>query len=583
MANNRIQHHFYINNCLGSFYRGTLNYFSKEFIKFNYKVIGTYDKAVEFFNKKTETHGIKIPPSITLDPSGEFEPEERGGKFLWQYPNLAPAMGAAQFEPIYQDNQMIVTPVFTRFKGTIEIMMWLESIYEYLDLRTLIYIWSGGLNRILRPIPYKSYIILPDEILNYTYSNNVTEQAYQIDWRSTDAVLTLVRNIAQEKVVYPITMNPTYKITGVSDGSEKYGGDKLAEYRLNLSVEYEIELPTYIHIQSDWKIEHMNMNFELGTVYSQYGTSEPSVSLEELNKKYSTEEPFSDIADMEDYRIENSALDGIENRILAEGDNLVFNPSKSSIINWNPIISGRLVMINSPADWLGIEKGDIIYSPEFTEDDLPYMRIAKGFLSPEASKSQKFVSNKVGLLKTTYVGGLDSTQVINIQNVDGGLITLDPHTEKIYEGVLPVEKLSVGDPRFGDNALSGLYKSHEDQVKDTIKVGSGSDLGSKSGVYSDAIMLKFGVDSTATHVESFDLYQTDKAIYSFQSEDVGKDNVSINSPFPLDDKDKLVLLSYAGKMEYGRDYTFDVENNLIISALQPKLDEVIEFYYYVIK
>jgi len=39
-------------------------------------------------------------------------------------------------------------------------------------------------------------------------------------------------------------MRPWLKLTGVSDASEKYGGDNLSDYKLSLDIEWETMLPT---------------------------------------------------------------------------------------------------------------------------------------------------------------------------------------------------------------------------------------------------------------------------------------------------------------------------------------------------
>ena len=126
--------------------------------------------VVEYFKKQLELGqevDKQILPAVTLDPSGEFAPEERGGKFLWQYPELYPAFGAKMWKKMYVDENILITPCFSRFQGNIELLFWFSSVYEYLDFRTKLFMFSGGYGRWLRPKLFWSYITLPDEIIDF--------------------------------------------------------------------------------------------------------------------------------------------------------------------------------------------------------------------------------------------------------------------------------------------------------------------------------------------------------------------------------------------------------------------------------
>ena len=67
----------YVHESFSSLFHGMLNWFSTIFEpRFAYKVISTYDKAVQFFrSKQTARDGTiqtNILPSITLDPNLDF-------------------------------------------------------------------------------------------------------------------------------------------------------------------------------------------------------------------------------------------------------------------------------------------------------------------------------------------------------------------------------------------------------------------------------------------------------------------------------------------------------------------------------
>lgn len=264
--------HFYINNCLGAFYKGMLNWFGDEFYpRTNYKVMGSYEKSVEFFNKKRSNSreiDTNILPSITLDPSYDFEPDEQGGRFLWQHENLAPGLASGLFDS-YEglENQCIkLTPIFSRYKGRFDLIFWLNSIYELLDVRVYLFQWSGGYNRRLRPIHIDSFIILPNAINEYLINDETP-----IDWSGSDRLLRKIASTNQDYYTLPITLTPQLYFESITDGSNKYGQDAVAEYKLIATMAYEINIPTYMVMSPNYGVKKINLNIRMDSIYSKYG------------------------------------------------------------------------------------------------------------------------------------------------------------------------------------------------------------------------------------------------------------------------------------------------------------------------
>ena len=280
--------HHYINNCLGSFFRGVLQWMSTEFYPdFKYKIIGSYDKSVEYFNKRRELDREvvkQILPAVTLDPSYDFQLEERAGKFLWQIPTLAPGLGCKLFNPLdgLRNQDVTITPVFSRYQGTFDLIFWLHSVYELLDFRVKLFQFSGGYNRIMRPDMFDSFIIMPQDILDYKIDGERV-----IDWSDTTGETIIITNMGIEKFVYPVKLTPWFKFTSITDASRKYGGDSIAEYKLQATVEWEIELPTYLvletYVQSHVG-QYIRINFDakMDFAYSKYGQQ----YIETLNPDY---------------------------------------------------------------------------------------------------------------------------------------------------------------------------------------------------------------------------------------------------------------------------------------------------------
>lgn len=270
-------YNFFINNCMGSFFRGTLNWWADVFYpRINYRVIGTYDKAVEYFTKKkTHEHEIdrNILPSITLDPAYEFQPAEVGGRFYWQYPLLSSGLGKKLYNriPTLEEDQSIsLVPVFTRYEGAFDLTFWLHSVYELFDVRVYMLQFCGGLNRQIRPAIFDSFITVPQELVDYEYTDS-DGNSHTIDWSQTDLKATLVENTGHYHYTLPTKLTPMYKLASLSDSSEKFGGDNICKYKLTATFEYEIDLPTYMVMTPYCGGITPNFSLSMDSTYSRYG------------------------------------------------------------------------------------------------------------------------------------------------------------------------------------------------------------------------------------------------------------------------------------------------------------------------
>jgi hypothetical protein len=281
MSQLRERYHF-IHNVFANFFKDMLDWLSTGiYPRFEYRVVGTYDKAVEYIQKQCQygrETDMPYLPALILNPTGDFLPADgnAGGKQLWRYPNLAPTLSKRLFDPIYRDEQVLMYPGFLRMKGEVELIMLCNSFYEYCDIRMLFINMFGGLDRIIYPKFFSSFIILPQSFLDYTYTNPYTGQTYQIDWTSANASERLVRSTATNELVLPLNIKPEITLTGLSDASNRYGGaDNIAEWKLNATINYELEMPTYMVIESDYLAQGIDLEIRYESVYSMYNDYQP--------------------------------------------------------------------------------------------------------------------------------------------------------------------------------------------------------------------------------------------------------------------------------------------------------------------
>jgi hypothetical protein len=253
-----------------------MEYMKYLYPRFQYTVFGTYDKAVEYLDKMAEycrETDKPLLPALILNPSGDFDIADAiaGGRQLWRFPNLAWGQSKYLFDPIYQDKNLQVWVSFMRIKGEIEFMMLLNSFYEYTDLRMLMLNIFGGTDRIIEPSFFSSFIILPEELVNYTYTNEYTGLKYKIDWFGAGAKIELISTTGKNELVVPCRIKPQVSLVSLSDASNRYGGtDKLADYRLGGTINYEVELPNFIVLQGDYLTEHVDVELNYGSAYSAY-------------------------------------------------------------------------------------------------------------------------------------------------------------------------------------------------------------------------------------------------------------------------------------------------------------------------
>jgi len=70
----------------------------------------------------------------------------------------------------------------------------------------------------------------------------------------------------------------------MADGSNRYGGpDKIAEWRLTVTINYELEMPNYLILESDYLAEHVQLEMRYGSTYSAYNDYQPPVNRQIYN------------------------------------------------------------------------------------------------------------------------------------------------------------------------------------------------------------------------------------------------------------------------------------------------------------
>ena len=254
-------HHYYINNAYASFFRSIADYFRSDwFDRSSDTIISTYTKAVRHWMNIKKNAGEDYSPNypfLSMDIGTDLEPDPQAGRFFHQYPawrkRWATDLYGNYYEPvIYKDDQVLISPIWNRYKGTIELTIWCSSIYEYFDVRQLVFQKWSGLDRIIMPVVVDGCIVLPDELVDWEYTNEYLPVNYPIRWEENKAETKLIKNMNRNKVVYPFSVKPQLRLSSVTSGADKYGGsgDDVAEHRLVIEMIWESYLPTHVGVHS---------------------------------------------------------------------------------------------------------------------------------------------------------------------------------------------------------------------------------------------------------------------------------------------------------------------------------------------
>lgn len=258
----------FLNNAIGHFYRGFLDWFASSFYApCQTKIISTYTKGISKLNQRLNNQDKfdVVLPAVILDPSGEIVVDDRQNH-LWRYDSLQSRMAKDVFDYLYKDDEVTITPVFNRYIGEMEVTILLRSIYEYLDMRLYIIQSFNNENRYNRPFIVNTFLVLPQELIDLKY-NTADGTLRGLDWSTALMENRLIENINKTQYTVPLVLTPIFKYTSISDSSNaKSVGSELEEYKISLSVTYELDLPVYFYVQSDYKIT-VPATLSIGTGY----------------------------------------------------------------------------------------------------------------------------------------------------------------------------------------------------------------------------------------------------------------------------------------------------------------------------
>lgn len=422
----------YIHETFSSMFHGMLDWFQSKFEpRFSYKVISTYDKAVQFFNSKRHSKdGIvatNILPSITLDPNLDFINEERSGKFLWMFNELDNYRQRSVSPKInLRDQGVVISINHTRYSGTCDVTFWLSSIYELFDFRTKLIQFCGGTGRWIRPDCFWSHLIIPKEIVEFDETHN----GKKLDWRSTPLEMIQFSTTNSKEYAVPYNINAIWRLDSVSDGSVKYGSDQVSEWKLTATFTWEANIPTFIRLDN-YAFYNMRptLKFHLGPAYSSQPLIDNIKTIEFLSKDQ-----------VLDQVTRNNSIYIIDNKDKIISPIVKLDDSQCQhyplfYTNYDHIVKGKLYT----KEWLisnELPNEDFIalidsYDPNICDD---FLNAAKGCICKHDDKSSRFFS-KISALKIPTICHFDDKLYDYLTRQNGNDITMDSISKLIFSGI----------------------------------------------------------------------------------------------------------------------------------------------------
>jgi len=240
----------YAHQVVGNVYRLFLEYLSTHLYDvYKTRTISTYNKAVQQLLKPDIPRNTALP-AIALDPTLPINFDEKFGNQLWRTP-VAASQSRYNFEPIYQDENIRITPGFVRYTSLVSIYLWFDSIYQLIDAQLRYHQAFHGTNRFLKMFGMNVLCPLPDKV--FLAHDDTTAQP--INWNH--ATPTLLDTINKEIPMMQMYMSPLVRLDAIqSIGTrDKDSGEDIATCAAQMDITMEFEIPVFFIVESYWQVQ----------------------------------------------------------------------------------------------------------------------------------------------------------------------------------------------------------------------------------------------------------------------------------------------------------------------------------------
>jgi len=423
MLNTYYYYNDYVHQAVGNIYFSFLEYITTQVSqRFKWKTITTYNRAIEIIKQSksgdsTIAKNVSLP-AIALDPSEPLQFEEKSAQW-WRTP-VGSNMSRRLFEPVYQDENIRVTPGFVRYTSKVDLYCWFDSIYEQIDTELRFLQVFHNVNKWSKPFGTQMFCPLPEQLYTYEYTDK-DNNTYSINW-TPDIAPRLLETIDKQIPMLPLYVSPLVRMTDIASAEtrDKDSGDELATCAFQASFELEFEIPTFYILETDWALRKIEVFANINAPqFSDTITKNSADYLQELlikeGKLQSNEsiDIHSDDTEVDSKyvaqiqplfceTVPKITLELQDMKPAEEPDRYILSPTKAVV---SAIKDGQAIIVNSYVTYINrnIER---IKLPENTKDFSDVTIIQKGIVFP---------AHKV-------VDGSDIYIQLESDNIDDGLI-----------------------------------------------------------------------------------------------------------------------------------------------------------------
>ena len=426
----------FVHQSFMSLFSGMLNWIGDVlYPRFKYKVITTYDKAVEVFTKKKQNVDGQTQaaflPALTLDPVLDFSNEERAGRFLWMFKNLAGKRGNVWNRITLSDQGVCITPMFTRYQGTVEVTGWFTSMYDLMDYRTTVIQYCGGYQRWIRPELFWTHLILPKQIFNHEGPEG------KVDWHSVNPEIITLSTTGTKEYALPFQLDAIWRLDSFGDATTKMGADQVAEYKSVANFTWECNIPTFIRVENyKYPINKISLNVGMTPAVAKY-------PLHVNYKLFTKVNPIHDLTEMsKKMTIYNIADENIKPLIKMQDDMCDSYPNTYQ--EYNHYVCGKLLDIEKLTDPEEITDIDsILLMEKYSEEYLPYVRRCRGLISKNDTKRSTKLLTIVRDNNISMLFNIKDEKLYNaFKLLHGKDITFDILGKMIYKDKQPLMRFN---------------------------------------------------------------------------------------------------------------------------------------------
>lgn len=279
---------YYLSHCMTDVHSNIMDWLIKCYQRhgqtMQYAVQAGYDKGIReikaHFANKQQPEQPRLPAFIYNGLNGDMVADQ---KFLNLYRSeigidlYSAYLGCTE----YEDRYFGYSIPRLRISGNGEYIILCESQYAYVDtfLQTLM-IFHGGVNRRVREAMVKTECVIPEEIITKAYPDG--------SWFDSGVTRHFIKSMNGDYFVLPLLLGPQIWLTGITNASTLYGGEDESEYKLQVTFEYDLDLPAMMVCRSD--MQPMALGLSLQTqdaelVYDHIFTPD-NKPLEEISKEW---------------------------------------------------------------------------------------------------------------------------------------------------------------------------------------------------------------------------------------------------------------------------------------------------------